>query len=192
MVDSFPYTEAQRRQAVAWAIAVTANTPLAPRRYERYLLEQYQLGLLSLDEMLQLLESSIYQIVYRSQAVHPLSTDALHELLVQSQQYNAHHQITGLLLYSAGRFVQVLEGPEAAVRVLYARIQADTRHWQVVTVGEGPEPVRRFAEWTMGFGQVALPEVASVLAAGPYDPPIPDVNEHHIQTLFRAFGLRPD
>jgi len=44
-------------------------------------------------------------------------------LLESSRRYNADHHITGLLLYSAGRYVQVLGGPEAAVRMLYDRIQ---------------------------------------------------------------------
>ncbi|TGE28545.1 BLUF domain-containing protein [Hymenobacter metallicola] len=189
MSNSERYTEAQRQRAVTWAVALTQNTPLTPRRYERQLLHQYQRGLLKLDEVLHRLDTSVYQILYRSQTVHPLSARELQELLAYSLRHNAQHQITGLLLYSEGRFVQVLEGPEAEVRALYARIQADIRHRQVITVGEGPAPARRFAEWTMGFGQVALADVALVLEAGTPDLPVPDVNERHLQALLRAFGM---
>jgi hypothetical protein len=189
MSYSVLYTDAQRQRAVAWAVALTANTPLAPRRYERHLLHQYQKGILTIEEVIHRLDTSVYQILYRSQVVEPLAAEYLRDLLVRAQHYNAQHQITGLLLYSAGRFVQVLEGPEAAVRTLYARIQADTRHQQVVTVGEGPEPARRFGEWTMGFGQVTLPEIALVLEAESTDPRVPDINERHIQALLRAFGM---
>ncbi|UOQ53398.1 BLUF domain-containing protein [Hymenobacter cellulosivorans] len=189
MKYSVLYTEAQRQRAVAWAVALTANTPLTPRRYEKQLLYQYQRGMLTLQEVLHRLDTSIYQILYRSQTVQPLTHEGLQEILYYSQQYNAEHQITGLLLYSEGRFVQVLEGPEAEVRTLYARIQADTRHRQVVTVGEGPMPDRRFGEWTMGFGQVAASDIALVLEAEPDSQPVPDVNEQHLQTLLRAFGM---
>ncbi|UOQ70192.1 BLUF domain-containing protein [Hymenobacter cellulosilyticus] len=117
-------------------MALTAHTPLVARRYEWDLLSQYQRGLLTFEQVVHRLQNSVYQILYRSQLKQPLTGDEGQALLKQSQHYNAQHQITGLLLYSTGRFVQVLEGPEAEVRALYARIQADTRHQQVVTVGK--------------------------------------------------------
>ncbi|MCB2410728.1 BLUF domain-containing protein [Hymenobacter lucidus] len=186
---SSEYNQAQRQRAVAWAVAMTANTPLAPRRYERYLLAQYQQGLLTLEQVLHLLDTSIYQLLYRSQATALMAEAQLQQLLAWSQDYNAQHHITGLLLYSEGYFVQVLEGPEQAVRELYARIQQDKRHHQIVTIGEGPEPERRFADWTMGFGQVAFPAIEPVVTIEPSRPVAPDVNERHIQALLRAFGV---
>jgi hypothetical protein len=47
--------------------------------------------------------------------------------------------------------VQVLEGPEAAVRALYACIRQAPRHSHVVTVSEGPGPGRRFGAWGRGL-----------------------------------------
>lgn len=40
LIPSLP-DEALRRRAVAAAIALTENTPLAPKRYERQLLARY-------------------------------------------------------------------------------------------------------------------------------------------------------
>ncbi|UOQ74109.1 BLUF domain-containing protein [Hymenobacter cellulosilyticus] len=183
------YTEAQRQRAVAWAVSMTTNTSLAPRRYERHLLENYQRGHLTLDEVLHLLDTSIYQLLYRSQAVGPMAEQHLQQLLEWSRAYNAQHRITGLLLYSEGHFVQVLEGPQEEVRTLYARIQQDVRHQRIVTIGEGPEPVRRFADWSMGFGHVAATDIDVVLQATPIPFPSPDVQEEHIQALLQAFGV---
>jgi len=184
-------TAAQRCHAVAFAVALTAGTPLAPKRYERELLAQFEAGVLDLEEVGELLDRSIYQVLYHSQVAHPPSESDLHALLAEAQRFNARHQITGLLLYSAGRYVQVLEGAQADVQALYARICRDPRHAQVVTVSEGPGPQRLFANWSMGFGQVAAPDVDRVLAAVQAPPPLlalPPVDDAHLRTLLQAFA----
>jgi hypothetical protein len=99
--------------------------PLAPKCYERQLLARYQAGKLTIDEVLVLLDTSTYRVLYYSWATAPPTQAHLQALLEQSHTYNAQQQITGLLLYSDRQFVQLVEGPEAAVRALFARIQAD-------------------------------------------------------------------
>lgn len=89
--------------------------------------------------------------------------------------------------------MQVLEGPEADVRALYARIQHDPRHAQVVTVSEGPGPQRRFAEWRMGFGHLATAAVDQVLDTVQTQKPVHGrtVDDPHLQALVEAFGAYP-
>jgi hypothetical protein len=187
--DSSPFQEVQRRRAVAATVAFTVNTPLAPKRYERQLLARYQAGELSIDEVLALLDSSLYHVLYRSRATQAPTEADLQALLEQSRTYNAQHQITGLLLYSEGRFVQLFEGPEAIVRSLYARIQADPRHTQVVTVSDGPGPQRWFADWHLAFGYVEPQEMHHVLGAvETQKPPLIVIEDPHLQTLLHAFG----
>jgi len=145
---------------------MTTNTPLAPQRYERQLLARYQHGELTIDQVVELLEASIYQVLYHSWTTQQLSENQLQELLEYSRRYNAQHQITGLLLYSSdGRYVQMLEGAEKDVQALYAKIQQDSRHQQVVTVSQGPGPKRQFADWHMDFGQVEADMVEQILKA---------------------------
>jgi hypothetical protein len=190
MDDSPPLPEAVRRRAVAAAVALTANTPLAPKRYERQLLARYQTGELTIDEVLALLEESTYHVLYRSQATQVPTEADLQTLLDWSRTYNAQQQITGLLLYSEGHFVQLFEGAEAVVRALYAQIQADPRHTQVVTVSEGPGPQRWFADWHMAFGHVAAPELHQMLqVVETQAPPLLPIADPHLQTLLHAFGL---
>jgi hypothetical protein len=183
-------TAAQRCHAVAFAVALSAGTPLAPKRYERELLALFEAGVLDLDEVDELLDRSIYQVLYHSCAPQPPSEADLQALLAQAEDYNARHQITGLLLYSAGRYVQVLEGAQADVQALYARIRRDPRHEQVVTVSEGPGPQRHFAGWSMGFGHVAAPEVDQVLDAvqAPQPPTRLRVDDARLRTLLQAFA----
>ena len=189
MDDSPPLQEAQRRRAVAAAVALTMDTPLAPKRYERQLLARYQTGELTIDEVIALLEESTYHVLYRSRATQaPTETDLL-ALLDWSRTYNAQQQITGLLLYSDGRFVQLFEGPESAVQALYARIQQDPRHTQVVTVSDGPAPQRWFADWHMAFGYVDAPELRQVLGVVETQTPLlSSITDPHLQTLLHAFG----
>lgn len=191
MADS-SLPEDVRRRAVTAAVALTANTPLAPKRYERQLLARYQAGELTIDEVLARLAQSIYHVLYRSRAISTPTEADLQALLQWSRTYNAHHQITGLLLYSHERYVQLIEGPEEVVRALYARIQQDARHTQVVTLSDGPGPQRWFADWHMAFGQVDTPEMHQVLGGVEARKlPLVPINDPHLQTLLHAFGL-PD
>lgn len=183
---------ALRQRRVAWAVALTANTPLAPQPYERQLLEDYEQGQLTLDEVEELLDASVFHLVYHSRATQPLSEVQLHALLERSRAYNAQHGITGLLLYSDGRYVQALEGPKPQIQALYARIQADSRHTQVITVSQGPGPQRRFVEWRMGFGLVDAPALEQGLAALQSSAPRSGqerlVEGPHLRTLLAAIG----
>jgi hypothetical protein len=190
MTPSLPENEEQRRRAVALAVALMADTPLAPKRYERQLLARYEQGELSIDQVLDLLKQSTYQVLYHSRATQRPTEAQLQELLQYSRSYNTQHQITGLLLYSDGYFVQVLEGAEEAVKVLYEQIQRDARHTQVVTVSAGAEPARLFADWSMGFGYVTESEAGQVLQAmqGQHSSGL-EVDDVHLRTLLQAFGI---
>jgi hypothetical protein len=111
----------------------------------------------------------LYHLIYHSQAHQPLDTPALTALLHQSRTYNIEHQLTGLLLHAPdGRFLQILEGEEAAVRALYYdHIVADPRHRRCRLLGAGACAERSFADWHMGFRVASAPELLALLAAGP-------------------------
>jgi hypothetical protein len=182
--------EATRRRAVAAAVALTANTALAPLRYEQQLLACYQVGELTIDEVLALLQTSVYHVLYHSRTTLGLILADVEALVDWSRHYNAQHQLTGLLLYSDERFVQVVEGEETAVRALFARIQQDARHTQVVTLSEGPGPQRWFADWSMAWGQVAPVELDQVLGTLEANTSVPlAITDPRLQTLLQAFGL---
>ena len=185
-------SEAARRRAVAWALAVTADTPLAPKRYELHLLACFERGELTLEQVSQRLEESVYHVLYRSQATFFPTQAQLQDLLAWSRTFNADHAITGLLLYSDGRFLQLIEGPEQAILALYERIQQDLRHQHVVTLSEGPGAQRWFADWHMAVGYLApveLGQVLGVVEAG--KAPLLPFDDPHVQTLVEAFGLHP-
>ena len=93
----------------------------------------------------------IFQLIYRSTATRQLTPNELLELLEQSRIKNARLNITGMLLFHGGCFMQLLEGDETVVRDLYSTIAADARHHWVTLVMTGPNGARDFPDWTMGF-----------------------------------------
>ena len=93
----------------------------------------------------------MFHLVYTSYAVEPFSSAALIDLLNQSRAYNKTHGITGMLIYSNGRFIQALEGEMTDVERVYSSIYKDPRHKRVIRVIEGESKERIFKDWSMGF-----------------------------------------
>ena len=152
--------EGQRRRAIAWAVALTAETHLAPDQYEFDLLEAYAGGQQTLSQVLHQLDTRVQHLLYRSQAVYPLTSGQLTELLEQSRAWNEAHGITGLLSYCStsdcrtGHFVQVLEGAASDVHDLFAKIRQDKRHHHVQLLSDKASGKRWFADWQMAFAPV--------------------------------------
>lgn len=95
----------------------------------------------------------MHHIVYMSQAKEHLMPTTLVALLIQARTLNEQRQVTGALVYGNGQFMQVIEGEEAVVKDLYARIARDPRHQNVCMLADQPIAGRRFAEWSMAFGE---------------------------------------
>lgn len=93
----------------------------------------------------------IHHLIYLSQATIPFDEAQLAYLLAQARQYNAAHELTGILLYGNDQFFQVLEGEAAAVHALYAHICQDSRHRNVMTYADKPIAARAFTDWSMAY-----------------------------------------
>jgi len=104
----------------------------------------------------------MYFLTYVSCAVAPFTNDQLRDLLVISERNNRRDEISGMLLYKDGNFLQVLEGTEDCVRQTYARIKLDMRHDGLITLLQGPQKERQFSSWSMGFRDLgsAVPKPA--------------------------------
>lgn len=86
----------------------------------------------------------------------------LEELLSESRTWNTAHGLTGILLYSNGNIIQVLEGTKEEVEYIFGRIATDYRHANVVKLSDGPVPNRSFADWSMGFKAVQPHDFATL------------------------------
>jgi hypothetical protein len=58
--------------------------------------------------------------------------------------------------------MQLLEGPEPAVRTLLGKIKADSRHRGIRVLMEEETDKREFHDWSMGFTNLDLPTDAEV------------------------------
>lgn len=94
---------------------------------------------------------TIHRLLYMSSESVPCSRTALCSILDASVRNNALRNVTGLLLYKAGNFLQVLEGAQEAVEGLYQRICGDTRHRQITILLKQDLPKREFPDWSMAF-----------------------------------------
>jgi hypothetical protein len=103
----------------------------------------------------------MYFLIYRSEATNHMAEKELKSLLTQSRNSNKMLDITGMLLYFDKKFLQLLEGEEAEVKNLYAKICGDERHSNVYTLKEGPSDDRLFPGWTMSFRLVSEEELAN-------------------------------
>ena len=73
----------------------------------------------------------------------------LDDILVSARRHNERNGITGSLVCRADVFLQILEGPRAAVTETFGRILRDDRHVDVAILHCGDTPERMFPSWTM-------------------------------------------
>jgi len=106
--------------------------------------------------------SDLYELVYVSSAVRPMSLSELNALLAQSRQSNHERAVSGMLLYAEGTFLQVLEGEEDQVVNLYQQICKDPRHSHSLVIHEGRIGQRNFSDWKMGFRYLQLDDYQRV------------------------------
>ncbi len=92
----------------------------------------------------------LVRLMYASRAVAPVDHDMLNAIFKKSRLHNPTTGITGVLCFSDGIFLQLLEGGRTQVSALYNRIATDERHRDVVLLNFEEVGERRFAGWSMG------------------------------------------
>ncbi len=123
-------------------------------------------------------ENNVIQLVYASAATSPFTAEALRVLLTKARDRNKNYDVSGMLLYHSGSFLQVLEGPEESVELILASISRDPRHTTARTLSRTTIQTREFPSWSMGFadtthalrqppGHVDYHRTLPTLTAGP-------------------------
>ena len=80
-----------------------------------------------------------------------MKQENLLSILADSRRNNLSNEITGILLYSEGVFMQALEGKEDLVMELYKKIEQDPRHKNMIMLISDDIKERTFPEWSMAF-----------------------------------------
>lgn len=94
---------------------------------------------------------NIHQLVYISQGVEDLSYTDIRDILDVSRKHNSKENITGILIYRDGYFLQVLEGEKQSVHDLVSKIRIDERNYGLRVLIEVDSDERLFEKWTMAF-----------------------------------------
>lgn len=103
----------------------------------------------------------LLEVIYASSAVPSLNDADIGGIVESSYQRNVARGITGVLLYSRRRFLQILEGEEPVVAQTLARILADDRHHGIEILAESRIADRTFAGWFVGVGDLDAPDALS-------------------------------
>jgi Sensors of blue-light using FAD len=93
----------------------------------------------------------ITQLIYcsRPRLIDGGQKDALASIVATATRLNRINGITGCLGYSQSWFLQVIEGPDAAVTETFSRIERDSRHSDVRKLLIREIRNRSFPEWSM-------------------------------------------
>ncbi len=92
---------------------------------------------------------SLISVIYASRAAEDFHEHEIPDLLKQARVANAAHEVTGMLLYIGGSFVQVLEGEAGMVDSVFAAIGRDKRHLDLTRITRESILERAFEGWTM-------------------------------------------
>ena len=118
---------------------------------------------------------ALITLIYVSSAARSFSRVDIKDILNRSRAANAANDITGLLLFKDGHFMQVLEGDADSVDALEQKIAKDPRHYGVIRLLRTPIQHRSFGDWKMGFKDMADLTAAEKLGYSDYlDRPLND------------------
>lgn len=90
-------------------------------------------------------------IIYHSTPSIYFRPERLEEMMLKFRKNNAKNSITGLLLYSEGSFLQLLEGEDFIVNKVMKKIQKDKIHHSIIILVDALSDTRMFPAWSMGF-----------------------------------------
>jgi hypothetical protein len=114
--------------------------------------------------------SNLRCIVYTSSAVRLLGQDEIDYLLSRARQRNLEHEVTGLLLYWQGSFMQYIEGQRDQLMAIYKVILDDPLHHTIIELLNEPVGFRAFEGWAMAYSEAQTSELESILEADSKQP----------------------
>ncbi len=126
-------------------------------------------------------------LTYKSLATAPPSEPELRTLVSKARTRNRMLNVTGMLIYERGAFLQTLEGPKDKLDALWTSIKQDRRHEHIEILTEHIAPARLFSDWDLllhsrNDNAAPVPKAASV---------VPPAIDAHIRKL-RELALNAD
>lgn len=89
-------------------------------------------------------------------------SSVLREIRVVAKRNNNKYDITGVLFYHKGKFIQVLEGEIENLNVIIKKIKEDPRHRNIQYLVNEPIEKRGFPEWNMDTFNLSTDESLNI------------------------------
>jgi len=93
--------------------------------------------------------TELFHLVYVSRTTEAFLKQDIEQIEIVSQRNNQQLDITGILVFGKGRFMQFLEGSEINVIRIFSKIKKDHRHHNIDVIRRGSIPRRQFSDWHM-------------------------------------------
>ena len=124
-------------------------------------------------------------LIYVSTATADLTPEDLAALGEAAAAANAARGITGMLAFNGEHFMQLLEGQDAAVDALLARIAADPRHRDLVVIRRDVRPAREVPYWSM---RAFLTPLSGAGSATEFAARLPETFAADTRVVFTSFA----
>ena len=116
----------------------------------------------------------------------------MNALLEKARAKNLENEITGVLIYVQGSFIQLLEGEEPALSETFSRIRADTRHTGLMNLSDRIVEERSFPDLQMGFRLVSEKDLSEnpdlfVKSGGNWTVSPASEFDTHLRVIFDTF-----
>jgi hypothetical protein len=114
-------------------------------------------------------------------------------LLKQSRVANRKYDVTGMLLYLGGSFLQSFEGEASKIDTVCGSLYRDKPRMRINQLVRETIAERQFAEWTMGFAAVDPAEAGELLGdPSLFQSPsmVTRIDAEGAKTLISIFGQR--
>lgn len=132
----------------------------------------------------------MYYLIYSSKASDEMNESVLKEIMAKAEEKNKAQNITGLLVYFNGTFIQMLEGKEDDVLDTFDRIEDDSRHEQIIKLFSGNTDKRHFPNWKMSLQVVdkaTFSKIGSYKSLDNGDRFLQEIDDNHIGLKMLAY-----
>jgi hypothetical protein len=135
--------------------------------------------------------ADLIHVIYISSAAPEISEHDTVKFLNEARKANRENDVSGMMLYIGGCFLQLLEGEGTKVDTVCRMIFQDKREMRMIL--REPIAEREFPEWTMGFEAIVPLEAARLLGEPLlFDPVsrIARIEPNGAKTLLSIIGRR--
>jgi hypothetical protein len=133
----------------------------------------------------------LIQVIYVSSTTADISEHDTVQFLKAARTANRKHDVSGMMIYVGGCFLQLLEGAAIQVDAVCASIFDDKRNMRMIL--REPIAERQFPDWIMGFEAIEPQEAGQLLgepelfASGSQ---VTHIDYNNAKTLLSIIGRR--